>query len=333
MQPSRTEKVDLVGDPGVQETSRSGLSTFLADHEEHGRGFDIQRRNGSDGSLVRVVCGGCGQAIEYPAAVDDELVVQPPASRSVSGRLLKSNRRDPAPPRSGSRRFRPQTPPSTNDAPTSASQIDEVEERRPRSLAIPGRLSAGLVALLIVGGLTLVVAGLASDSGPSDEKLGQAGLQTPAPTAVLPATVPAKPALPPVKLDRRQFAERVSIGIPFRWRAGVSGAAVTVLSRNGRAQVQVYFEQGSKPEGELVDQAKRFLLGRHAGARVISTGSQRVGGRPASIVSVAFPSGEESAVILVADGYTYVLLERFDKPFSVPLRRDGDAVVASFRPA
>jgi hypothetical protein len=48
---------------------------------------------------------------------------------------------------------------------------------------------------------------------------------------------------------------------------------------------------------------------------------------------VAFPSGEESAVILVADGYTYVLLERFDKPFSVPLRRDGDAVVASFRPA
>jgi hypothetical protein len=48
---------------------------------------------------------------------------------------------------------------------------------------------------------------------------------------------------------------------------------------------------------------------------------------------VAFPAGTESAIVLVARGYTYLVLERFAKPFSVPLRRAGDAVVASFRPA
>jgi len=323
-----------VGDPGVEDSSSRGLSKFLADHEEHGQGFDIQRRNGSDGSLVRVVCGGCGEAMEYPAAIEVDLAAQPPASRSVSERLLKSKRRAPARPPSGSRRFRPQTPPSTSDAPIKSTRIDEAEERRPRSLAIPGWLSAGLIALLIAGGMVLVVVGLASDSGPSGETLGLGGVQTSAaPTADLPATVPAKPAVPAVKLDRRRFAERVSIGVPFRWRAGVGGTAVTVLAPNGRAEIQVYFEQGSKPDGELAEQAKGFLLDRHAGAHVTSTGSKRLGGIHATSVSVAFPAGTESAIVLVARGYTYLVLERFAKPFSVPLRRAGDAVVASFRPA
>jgi hypothetical protein len=321
-----------VGDPGVQDSSGRGLSTFLADHEEHGRGFDIQRRNGSDGSLVRVVCGGCGEAIEYPAAMDVDLTAQQPSSRSVSERLLNPKRRAPAPP--GSRRFPPQASPPPSDPPVTAGRIDQVQERRPRSLAIPGWLSVALVALLIGGGMALVVSGLVSDSGPSDEISGVGGVQTSlAPTAVLPATVPAKPPAPPVKLDRRRFAERVSIGVPFRWRAGVGGEAVTVLARNGRAEIQVYFEQGSKPEGELAEQAKAFLLDRHAGARVISTEPTRVGGLHATTVSVAFPAGAESAVVLVARGYTYLVLERFAKPFSPALRRAGDAVVASFRPA
>jgi hypothetical protein len=46
---------------------RDGLSSFLAGHERCGGGVDIQRREGSDGSIVRIICGGCGEAIEYPS--------------------------------------------------------------------------------------------------------------------------------------------------------------------------------------------------------------------------------------------------------------------------
>ena len=63
-----------MGDPGVEKLSRRGLSIFLAEHEDCGGGFEVQRREGSAGSLVRVICGGCGQSIEYPAAADEELI-------------------------------------------------------------------------------------------------------------------------------------------------------------------------------------------------------------------------------------------------------------------
>lgn len=94
-----------MGDTGVQESSKRGLSSFLAEHEDCGKGFDIQRREGSDGSVVRVICGGCGQAIEYPAASDIEPAAEP-AARSVSQRLLKRQPRVP-----------PQSPPPPDPRP------------------------------------------------------------------------------------------------------------------------------------------------------------------------------------------------------------------------
>jgi len=57
-----------MGDLGLERSERPGLSRFLAEHEACGQGFDIQRHQGAATSLVRVICNGCGEAIEYPAA-------------------------------------------------------------------------------------------------------------------------------------------------------------------------------------------------------------------------------------------------------------------------
>ena len=55
-------------------------------------------------------------------------------------------------------------------------------------------------------------------------------------------------------------------------------------------------------------------------------------GRNARVTRPA-PSGSETATVLVAGGYSYLVLERLAKPFSQALRRTTDAVTASFRPA
>jgi hypothetical protein len=312
-----------VGDSGVQESSRRSLSTFLAEHEDHGQGFDIQRREGSDGSIVRVICGGCGNAIEYPAASDMEFAAEP-AVRSVSQRLLN--------------RQRPSSPPDTR--PARAQETDDLRMRQDpaardeparRTGRLPGWLSAPLILALIGGGLLLVVIGVASNSGTSDS--------TPATPSVPLNTVPLTTSSVPIdsgaqktKLDRRRFAERVSIGIPPGWNAGVEGPAVTVADLSGRAQVQAYFEHGARPDDQLMREARSFLLQRHTGARVARIGPTNLAGRAVRRVRVIYSSGTESATVLVAGGYSYLLLERLSKPFSAALRRTTDAVVASFRP-
>jgi hypothetical protein len=329
-----------VGDAGVQESSRRGLSTFLADHEDCGEGFDIQRRDGTDGSIVRVICGGCGEALEYPAAGGGELSAEQPASRSVSERLLNRDRRAAAPAPAAAAAASAGTPSgpregATGSAATSPPAKSAPPPRQgPRSLGWPSWLSTSVIALLIGGGLLLVILGVTSNDGSSDNGGGGAA---PTPTAALPAS-PAPSATrsnPPaqaIKLDRRRFADRVSIGVPPRWSAGVSGGAVTVAARNGKSQVQVYFESGSKPEDQLVRDSRSFLLQRHSAGRVAATGPTRVGGRRAGSVTVAFPGGTESATVLVASGYTYLILDRLAKPVSSALRRATGAVVASFRP-
>jgi hypothetical protein len=293
-----------VGDPGVRESSRKGLSAFLADHEDHGKGFDIQRREGSDGSLVRVICGGCGEAMEYPADAAAELPVEP-AFRSVSQQIRSRERRS-AP--------RPKPP------------------RKPRQSTsrLPGWLSAPVIVALIGAGVLLIVLGIAQNGGSSDST-------TDVPVGPLnsvPLTTSSVPIDTSVKLDRRHFAERVAIGIPAGWDAGVEGSplAVTIAALNGRAEVQVYFEHGARPEDELMRDAREFLLQRHDGASVAAIGPTNLGGREVRRVRVVYPSGDESATVLVAGGYSYLILERLEKPFSAILRRTTDAVVASFRP-
>jgi hypothetical protein len=330
-----------VGDPEVQGPSRRGLSTFLADHEDCGKGFDIQRREGSDGSIVRVICGGCGAAIEYPAAGGVELPADQPVSRSVSERLLNRDRRTPAPsaaaaatPRAPAAKLPAPAAPAPNRSPRAQGKTgpQPPASRRPasRPLGWPSWLATVMIALLIGGGLALVVVGVTSNDGSSENEgsgsappTNSATPTAPAPAPPAPAATPSNPPAAAIKLDRRKFDDRVSIGIPPRWDAGVSDGAVTLAARNGDSQVQIYFEQG----------ARDFLLERHSAGRVTGTGRTQAGGREARNVTVTYPGGTESAVILAAGGYTYVILERLGKPVSPALQRATNAVVASFRPA
>jgi hypothetical protein len=202
-----------------------------------------------------------------------------------------------------------------------------------------------LIAGLIGGALVLIVLAIASDdgnSGGSKSSGGPAGSgatsaptsTAPTPTASTPvAQRPSKPRRPAIRLDRRRLADRVSIGVPTGWSAGVSGGAVTVLAGNGRAEVQVYYEPGAKPDIQLAQASKAFLLQRHPGARVASVGRIDAGGRQAQRVRVTYPTGAESAIVLVAGGYSYLILERVGRPSSREARRTTDAVAMSFRPA
>jgi hypothetical protein len=331
----------------VDKVSRKGLSTFLAHHEECGGGFEVQRRQGSAGSIVRVVCGGCGKTIEYPAASDEELSMELPVSRSSSQRLTKRNPRmaaagagKPEAPKPG--------PESGRRAGTSAPQADKGPPRRresgARSIGWRSWLP-GLIAGLIGGALVLIVLAIASGGGSSDGRststVGSASRETPtaptstAPTASAPAPAakrPSRPSRHEVRLERRQLADRVSIGVPRGWSAGISGGAVTVVAGNGNAEVQVYYEPGVKPDPQLAEASKAFLLQRHPSGRVASVGPIDAGGVKARRVEVKYDTGTESAVVLVADGYSYLILERLGKPSSPEMRRTTAAVAMSFRP-
>ena len=203
----------------------------------------------------------------------------------------------------------------------------------------------GLIAGLIGGALVLIVLAIASDGGSSDggstSSVRSASRETPtastptapASTAPTPAAKrPSRPSRHEVRLERRQLADRVSIGVPSGWSAGISGGAVTIVAGNGNAEVQVYYEPGVKPDAQLADASKTFLLQRHPSGRVASVGPTDAGGVKGRRVEVKYDTGTESAVVLVADGYSYLILERLGKPSSPEMRRTTAAVAMSFRP-
>ena len=302
-----------MGDPGVEKLSRRGLSIFLAEHEDCGGGFEVQRREGSAGSLVRVICGGCGQSIEYPAESDEELIVDQPASRSASQRMARRKRaakRPPADDEEGSR---------GGPGPTKQG---EPPRRNSGAHSISWRSwLPGLIAGLIGGALVLIVLAIASGGG-SDHAATSADESANSSTLTAPLGV----------ADQRQLADRVSIGVPPGWSAGVDGGAVTLLAGNGRAEVQVYYEQGARSDTELANASKTFLLQRHPGAHVAAVGRAETGGRQARTVRVRYPGGTESATVLVSGGYSYLILSRLGQPSSREARQTMDAVAMSFRP-
>lgn len=305
-----------MGDSGVQESSRRGLSAFLADHEDCGKGFDIERRDGSDGPIVQVVCGGCGKGFEYPAAAGLDLPAEQPSFGNASKGILNRDRR------------------SLPDRSPVLDHESEASPARARPARLRGWISMVLIAALVGGGALLIVLGIAENGGTSDSTPGAP--DTPgASLSSVPLTtssVPIKKKPPGIKLDRRRYADRVSIGIPAGWNAGVEGLAVTIAALNGRAQVQVYFEDGARPDDQLTQEARAFLLQRHAGARVAAIGPTDLRGREVRRVRVVYSAGTESATVLVAGGFSYLILEQLSKPFSPELKRTTDAVVASFRP-
>lgn len=322
-----------MGDPGVEKLTRKGLSAFLAEHEECGGGFEVRRQKGSTGSIVRVICGGCGEPAEYPAASDEGLIVDQPVTRSSSRRI-------------GRKREEEKNRPARNEGPRAGSlpPKDGAPRRRAQASSSVNWRSwlPGAIAGLIGGALVLIVIAIASGGGSDKGSSSGESANRTAPTA--PATTPAATTQTPAprrrsrasrlasNLDQRQLAERVSIGVPRGWSAGVSGGAVTLSARNGRAEVQVYYEPGARSQADLVNGSKRFLLQRHPGAHLTPVEPTDAGGRQARTVRVTYPGGTESATVLVAGGYSYLILVRLGKPSSAEARRTTEAVAMSFRP-
>jgi hypothetical protein len=326
-----------VRDPGVQKPSKRGLSTFLAEHEDCGGGFEVQRREGSSGAIVRVICGRCGKSIEYPAAAsDEELISDQPAFRSSSQRMTRKKRAAERP--------------TASTEKGSGRDVAQTKEREPRRRDSGARSISwhswlpGLIAGLIGGALVLIVIAIASGGG-SDHGSTRTGesansktptapaSSAPTPTASAPAAQPkSKPSHEVARLEQRRLADRVSIGVPRGWSAGVEGGAVTLLAGNGDAEVQVYYEAGIRSVAELSRASTAFLLQRHPGAHVADVGPSGAAGRQARSVRVTYATGTETATVLVADGYSYLILKRLGKPSSPQTRRTTDAIEMSFRP-
>jgi hypothetical protein len=331
-----------MGDLGLERSERRGLSSFLAEHEGCDEGFDIQRRQGQEASMVRVICNGCGEAIEYPAA---------PTSRArANGAAAEVTRRER---RIERRRFTSSATEVSEAAPPMALDPDEAltadnggtlagpppPHQEARISSWPNWLSIALITALIGGGLVMIAVGLfnSDDNGSvAGAPAGQAASASSGEAAqwqtAPPTTTAAQKAAPAVQLSNRQFADRVSVGVPRGWSAGVSGGAVTVAAGDGGAQVQVYYEAGARPAGELGQRTRDFMAQRHPGARIEGPRTTQRAGAPAQLIRALYDGGTESAWAFTSGGYTYLNLERVEQGTSRHDRRQADAVVASVRP-
>ena len=223
-------------------------------------------RNPAPGGLCRPRrqghhCGGCGESIEYPAASHDELISDRPSSKRSSrrGAEKEAGGRENA----GKRRRGVRGKCRTDERIRSGQDDTGVHSINWRSW-LPG-----LIAGLIGGALVLIVLAIASGGGDSDHGSAPGGksansstptsppASAPTPTAPV-AKRQSRPSQDATKLDQRRLAARVSIGVPRGWNAGVEGGAVTLSARNGKAEVQVYYEEGARSDLELARASKEI---------------------------------------------------------------------------
>ena len=318
----------------------------MAEHEACDKGFDIQRRNGDAGSMVQVICNGCGESIEYSAASSpgtqtrelEAALAKPERRRETAALSPRENGvRDPAP----AKRVPSRRPSGAGNgaAPPKAPAVPVAHS----ASTWPSWLSTALIAALIGGGLLMVVLGLSSSDDNGSETSAPAGSSgAPAvshgaaqrPTA--PPAASPKPAVPQgttaVRLTRRRFADRVAVGVPKGWEAGISGGAVAVTARDGDCRIQVYYEEGTRSRSELGRRTRDFLLQRHPGARIEGPRPTRRAGTSAQLVRSFFDGGSESAWAFAAGGYSYLAVELVTGGASATDERRADAVLASIRP-
>jgi hypothetical protein len=302
-----------------------GIARFLTDHKDCDGGFDVRRTKGGGSSNLRVICEGCGEAYEYPAAGAGGAARSEPfpslaALREAEGERVASE--TPA--------EKPATtalPGNGNSRPSRAAAAGVVKEHRVATATLPGWLSTGLIVALIGGGLVLVGAGIL---GSDDE--GQA---PPEPTTAV-SESPPEPQPPasgqtesqPV-LRQRSFADRFSIGVPRGWNTGTEGAAITIAAPGSKAEMHVYFEAGARPRGDLARETSAFLSSRHPGTRPRPVPSNG----PQAIFEASYSGGSEVAVTTVSGGYSYLVLKRVDRGASERIQGQADAALASFKPS
>jgi hypothetical protein len=147
-------------------------------------------------------------------------------------------------------------------------------------------------------------------------------------------TTPASPGSGPgtVRLKRRRFADRFTIGIPPAWDHGVEDRAVVITAPGATAELDVFFESGGRPASRLARAARGFLAQRHQRGQLSKSQPVRVGPRRGLRVSITYPGGEEVAVVVTAKGFSYLVLRRVDRGASADIGRQAEAALASFRP-
>jgi hypothetical protein len=301
-----------------------GIARFLSDHQHCDAGFEVRRETEAGTGRLSITCKGCGEAITYKAAEAGELAAGPDLTNGDGGAPGPATPVD-TPDDQGLQRVAPRAPSRSTD----------------RSRLLP----VILIGALILIGVVMIAAGLlrSGGTGRTDEATEPVATEATAPAETTPAepaapaettppadTTPA-PGAAPVKLDRRTFEGRFAIGVPAGWKAGASGGAIAIAPNGDVAAIKVFFEPGMEPATELARGAARFLADEHEGADVSGAQPIRLGEEKGARVDATYSGGEESAVVLSASGYTFLVLLRVDGGASPAIAAEGEAALASFR--
>jgi hypothetical protein len=301
--------------PGLAEKQAIGAATravgrFVATHEHCGTGFEIIR----DGNgKLHLRCSGCGAQTEYGSEVTEQV--------HIGGRA---------------RRFRP-------------SQ-ETMERWLPAPAALPWWVPNAYILAVILAGLGMIAFGVlrpGSDDRAILDGGAQGGEAPPATVQIAPARPkpvvagagagpsPKPPARRPARapdLDRVEVLGRFAVGIPPEWARGTWEGAVGFRSPNGEAELRVFLESGGAKPGSLSDEVSRFLSEEHPEAGITRPKPMRIGRFRAVEVNATFDGGVERAVVLSANGYSYLVMSRVDDGTSAATRAASAAALRSFRP-
>jgi hypothetical protein len=356
-----------------------GIARFLAEHQGCNSGFDV-RRDG--GGKLSITCEGCGASVEYQAAEAGELAAGGPQAGPIPANGTEAAQElqayppqayppqaypQQAPPPREQPPQAPPPPPAVRPAGMPTQPFKPRPSQKPRRGVVPGWLSVGVIAALILGGLTMIAIGLTKDDEGQPTPTPPAG-QTPAqnnpaggqekqkhkqqkhkkqkksPAAgqkkqqsgggqsQAPASGGAAQGAGAGALNRRTFENRFSIGVPGGWDSGEKEGAIALTARGATAEILVFFQQGETPLSELARGARGFLAERHAGAQIGGAKPTRIGSQRGLRMVATYQGGEEIAVVLSAKGYSHVILRRVDRGASPDLEQQAEAVLASFKP-
>jgi hypothetical protein len=327
-----------------------GIARFLADHQHCDAGFDVRRVDEPGSGKLRITCEGCGQTVSYRAADAVDLAA---GGTGVTTGTNGGPALEVSPPVAEPRRSPPPGPTPPGPIPRTAKPPE-----RPPDRPVPGRIGFGLpgwapaalIALLIAGGLGMIVAGLLrsdddGDAAPAAEAPAQEAPTEPQPTEPAPTTPPEEEPAPEdepapgddavaaVELDRERVADTFFIGVPDGWERNEEDGGVSIEARGGEAEIRVFFERGERPNGELARAAAGFLADEHPGAQVSAPENERFGGERGALVRSEYPGGEEEALVLSDKGNAFLVLCRRDRGASDQVELEAEAIMASFEAA
>jgi hypothetical protein len=132
------------------------------------------------------------------------------------------------------------------------------------------------------------------------------------------------------RLDRTTVLGRFSVGVPQGWSRGMGGGAV-VLQPGDDAEIRVFLQPGAEPLNRLERQANGFLKREHSAAKVAPGVPLRLGSGKGREIRAVYRGGTETAIVVAADGYSYLLLGRVDAGASPSREAAALASLRSFR--